>query len=52
VCLLACVHLVAVLESEEMKQAVDERPTPLVADDCRAEDDIAARARAGTRARR
>ena len=63
VLLLARLHLVAVVVAEQVEEPVDERPAPLLADDLRAEDDVAERARharraarrgrrAGTRARR
>src|SRR3954471_16671781 len=43
--LLARLHLVPVVVAEQVQQPVRERPAPLGADDLRAEDDIAERAR-------
>ena len=43
--LLAALHRVAVVEAEQVENAVDERPTPFVTDDLRAEDDVAQRPR-------
>ena len=42
---LACLHRVAVVVPEQVQQAVDERRAPRVADDVRAEHDVAERAR-------
>src|SRR4029079_8029911 len=38
---LAPLHLVSVLEPEQVEDAVDERPAPLVGDDLGADDDVA-----------
>ncbi len=42
---LALLHPVAVVEAEQMEDPVHEWPPPLVADDLRADDDVAERAR-------
>ena len=45
VTLLAGLHLGPVVVAEQVQQPVRERPAPLVADDLRADDDVAERAR-------
>src|SRR5262249_14110708 len=49
--LLARIHLLAVVVAEQVEQPVRERPPPLVADDLRADDDVAERPRYAVRKR-
>src|SRR6185312_276462 len=42
---LAARHLVAVVVAEQVEEAMDERPTPFVADHLRTDDDVAELAR-------